>query len=521
MVLQRTLTIAALSGALSLASVAQQAQAADAADNTPKKGGTLVYADLSGPNTLDPQVAASMVDLEVVHHLYEGLVAMDGKYNVKPMLAREAKASDDNKTYTFILRKGVNFHNGKVMTSADVKATFERYARVSPNKSVLDDVADYETPDADTFIIHLKHPNAVFLDVLKTPVYPFVILPAEEKDKPARGVDVIGTGPFKLGQWVKDSYLTLQRFDKYTPDDSASGPDGLAGKRTAYVDTVRFNFVPEANARVAAMQTGEAVFTAAIAPELLARLKPMKYLESFTTYPACQQYFIVNTQQPPTDKVEVRQAIRTAVHVDDIMKVIGASRKNHSMVYPDGPYYGGEVTDGRYNQNDPKKAGELLKQAGYQNEAIVLQTNNNYDYMRDALLVLSEQLKKAGMNAKMDITDWTTNASNMQSGKGNWNLSTTTFCANPLLGPQQWQAMIYNFPHVKNDKVLDDAYDTFYKTSDLAGRKAAWLTIEQRVLDQAYMIKVADRGNVQVINTRKAGGFEPYYLNHFWNVWLK
>lgn len=81
--------------------------------------------------------------------------------------------------------------------------------------------------------------------------------------------------------------------------------------------------------------------------------------------------------------------------------------------------------------------------------------------------------------------------------------------------------MIYNFPHVKGDKVLDDAYDTFYKTGELAGRKQAWLTIEQRVLDEAYMIKVADRGNVQILNTRKVGGFEPYYMNHFWNVWLK
>ncbi|OZI75216.1 peptide ABC transporter substrate-binding protein [Bordetella genomosp. 12] len=507
---------ATLCAALCLALPALAAQ-----EEKPKTGGTLVYASLSGPGTLDPQVAASMVDLEVIHHLFEGLVAMDAHYNTKPLLAREVKVSDDQKTFTFLLRKGVKFHNGKTMTSADVKATFERYARVSPNKAVLDDVLKYDTPDDDTFVIELKKPNSVFLDVLKTPVYPFVILPAEQKDKPARGIDIIGTGVFKLGQWVKDSHLTIQRFADYVADDSASGPDGFAGKRTAYVDAVRFNFVPEANARVAAMQTGEAVFTSTVPPELAARLKSQKHLEEVTVYPYCQQYFIVNSQQQPTDKPQVRQAIRTAVHVDDIMKVIGASRKNHSMVYPDGAYYGGDVTNGRYNENDPKKARDLLKEAGYQDEPIVLQTNNNYDYMRDSILVLSEQLKKAGMNVKIDITDWTSNASNLQTGKGNWNVSTTSFCSNPILGPQQWQSMIYNFPHVKNDKVLDDAYETFYKTGDLEGRKKAWLDIEQRVLDQAYLIKVADRGNVQILNTRKVGGFEPYYMNHFWNVWLK
>ncbi|MBV7483500.1 ABC transporter substrate-binding protein [Bordetella sp. BOR01] len=515
--LQRIGRVMTLGAALLAATMAP----AIAADDAPKQGGTLVYASLSGPGTLDPQVAASMVDLEVIHHLYEGLVTIDGTYNTKPLLAREIKVSDDQKTYTFLLRKGVKFHNGKVMTSDDVKATFERYARVSPNKSVLEDVESYEAPDPDTFVIRLKKVNSAFLDVLKTPVYPFVILPAEQKDKPARGIDVIGTGVFKLGQWVKDSHLVLQRFDDYVPDDRADGPDGFAGKRTAYVDAVRFNFVPEANARVAALQTGEAVFTSTIPPELAARLKGQKHLQEVTVYPYCQQYFILHSQQAPTDQPLVRQAIREAVHVDDIMKVIGASRKNHSMVYPDGAYYGGEATNGHYDRNDPKKAGELLKQAGYNNEPIVLQTNNNYDYMRDSILVLSEQLKAAGMNVKIDMTDWTTNASNLQTGKGNWNVSTTSFCSNPILGPQQWQAMIYNFPHVKDDKVLDDAYDTFYKTADQEGRKQAWLTIEQRVLDQAYMIKVADRGNVQVLNTRKVGGFEPYYMNHFWNVWLK
>lgn len=489
--------------------------------DAPKRGGTLVYASLSGPGTLDPQVAASMVDLEVIHHLYEGLVTIDGKYDTKPLLAKEVKVSDDGKTYTFILRHGVKFHNGKTMTSADVKATFERYARVSPNRSALGDVQGYDTPDPYTFVIRLKKLNAAFLDMLKTPVYPFVILPAEEKDKPARGIDIIGTGPFKLGQWVKDSHLVLQRFDGYEADDREPGPDGFAGRRTVYVDAVRFNFVPEANARLAAMQTGEADFTSSIPQDLVARIKGQKQLKEVTIYPYCQQYFIVNTQQPPTDKAQVRQAIRSAVHVEDLMKVIGASRKNHSMVYPDGAYYGGKLTDGRYDENNPAKSKELLKQAGYANQPIVLQTNNNYDYMRDAILVLSEQLKAAGMKVKIDMTDWTTNASNLQTGKGNWNVSTTSFCSNPILGPQQWQTMIYNFPHVKGDQVLDSAYEKFYSSPDFKDRKDAWLTIEQRVLDQAYMIKVADRGNVQIINTKKVGGFQPYYMNHFWNVWLK
>lgn len=510
-------TIAFGTAVLAATTVASQAIAQD----TPKMGGTLVYASLSGPGTLDPQVSASMVDLEVIHHLYEGLISIDGTYDTKPFLAKSIDISNDGKTLTFSLRQGVKFHNGKEMTSEDVKATFERYARVSPNKAALKDVKSYETPDAHTFIIHLNEMNAAFLDTLKTPVYPFVILPAEQKDAAARSLETIGTGPFKLGQWVKDSHLVIERFDDYVADDSADKPDGFVGKKTVYLDAVRFNFVPEANARIAAMRTGEAAFTASIPEELAGRVKGQKNLQTVTVYPFCQQYLIVHSQQAPTDKSLIRQAIRTAVGVEDIMTVVGASRKNHSMVYPESSFYGGEVTNGRYDQHDPSKAKQLLKEAGYKNEPIVLQTNSNYDYMRDSILVLSEQLRAAGMNVKIDVTDWTTNASNLQTGKGNWNVSTTSFCSNPILGPQQWETMIYNFPHVKDDKVLDDAYGKFYKSAQFSDRKDAWLTIEQRVLDEAYMIKIADRGNVQIANTDKVGGLRPYYINYFWDVWLK
>ncbi|MEQ8813482.1 MAG: ABC transporter substrate-binding protein [Thalassobaculum sp.] len=506
---------AAFAGAFLAAAVPAALEAA------PKKGGTLVYANTSGPGTLDPQVSASMVDLEVVHHMYEGLVTIDETYATKPLLATSIDVAPDGKTFTFKLRKGVKFHSGQELTSADVKATFERYAKVSPNASALAEVESYETPDPYTFVVKLKTTNSVFVDVLKTPVYPFVILPADQKDKPARGIDAVGTGPYKLGEWMKDSHLVINRFDGYVADER-KGPDGFAGARTAYLDSIRYNFVPEANARIAALQTGEADFAALIPPDLMKRLESSPDIEVSTVFPYCQQYFIVHSQQAPTDNPLVRQAIRSVVAVDEIIAVTGGgARRNHSMVYPDGEYYGGKVTEGRYDNNDPEKAKALLKEAGYKGEKIVLQSNTSYGYMRDAVLVLAEQMKAAGMNVDVDIVDWTTNASNMQKGTGGWNVSTTGFCSNPLLGPQQWKTMIYNFPHVKDDKVLDDAYAKFFSSLDLKDRKDAWLDIEQRVLDQAYMIKVSDRGAVKAYNKTKFGGVRPYYMTNFWDVYRK
>jgi peptide/nickel transport system substrate-binding protein len=492
-----------------------------AAQTAPHKGGTLVYANISGPGTLDPYVAGSLVELEVIHHIYEQLVEMDEHYAWKPMLASKVDISPDAKMFTFTLRHGVKFSNGKELTSADVLASFQRYQKMSTNAVVLADVDTFETPDPYTFIVKLKNPNAVFLDILKSPTYPLSIMPAEQKDKPSREADVIGTGPYKLAEWERDSHLVLERNDGYVPDDSANGPDGFAGKKTAYLDKIRYNFVPEANARIAALQTGAADVISDLPPDLSKRLADRKDLSLQKVFPYCQQVFITNSQNGPTANPLIRQAIEAAVNVDEILDATGQiAQKNASLVYPFSVYYSPEISTPYYDEKDPAKAKALLEKAGYKGEKIILQTNSNYAYMRDAILVLAEQLKAAGMNADVQVVDWTTNASNMQRGTGNWNVSTTGFCSQPLLGPQQWKVMIYTFPQVKGDTVLDAAYTKFLTSPAVADRKAAWQDVEKRVLDQAYMIKVADLGGLRGYDD-KVENLTPYFFVRYWNVWLK
>ena len=488
----------------------------------PKRGGSLTYAYISGPGTLDPHVSSSLVELEVINHLFESLVAMDGQYNTKPALAQSIDVSPDAKTYTFKLRPGVTFHTGQAMTSADVLASFERYRRISPNADILADVESMTAPDPSTFVVGLKKPNGVFLDILKSPVYPLAILPADQKDKAGRAADVVGTGPFRLGEWVKDSHLQIRRFDGYAADTRSAGADGLAGRKTAYLDSVRYNFVPEANGRVAALLAGDADVIGDVPPDLLKRLEGRPDITVQKIFPYCMQVFIVNTSQGPTANPKVRQAIDAVVNVDEIAEAMGrVFQKSHSLVYATSPYYQGDAMKAFYDQKNVDKAKTLLKEGGYKGETITLQTNSNYAHYRDAILVLSEQMKEAGMAVKVDVTDWTTNASNMQRGTGTWNVSTTGYCSNPLVGPHQWKSMFYTFPQVKNDAVLDAAYEKFFASTAIDGRKEAWNDIERRVLDQAYMIKIIDVGAVRAFNNTKVENFQPYYLVRFWDVGRK
>jgi peptide/nickel transport system substrate-binding protein len=347
------------------------------------------------------------------------------------------------------------------------------------------------------------------------------IIPAEQRDKAAREIDVIGTGPYKLGEWVRDSHVNIDRFKDYAKDESSPGPDGFAGRKTAYIERVRYNFVPEANARIAALQAGDADVISDVPPDLSKRLAPRKDLTVQTVFPYCQQVFITNSQNGLTANPLIRQAIEAAVNVDEVLDATGQiNKRNHSLVYAASPYYPGDATLASYDQKNPARAKELLKQAGYNGEKLVLQTNSNYSYMRDAILVLAEQLKAVGINAQVEVVDWTTNASNLQRGTGNWNVSTTGFCSQPLLGPQQWRVMVYTFPQVKNDTVLDTAYQSFFTSLDLQVRKAAWLDIEKRIYDQAYFIKVADLGVLRAYNA-KVQDLTPYYFIRYWDVWLK
>jgi peptide/nickel transport system substrate-binding protein len=510
-------------GALAIGALAWLPLGGKPAYAEPKKGGVLAYATVSGPGTLDPHVSSSLVELEVIHNVFETLVTLDNQNVTKPMLAASATVSPDSKTYTFQLRRGVKFHNGDEMTSADVQASMERYGRVSPNAGNLAGVERYETPDRYTFIIHLKEPNVVLLDIMKAPVFPFMILPASQKDKPARGVDVIGTGPYSLGEWVKDSHLVIKRFDGYTPDASSPGRDGYGGRKTVYLDSVDYRFIPEATTRIAALQTNEVQLASSIPFELRAKIEERPELAIHEVYPLGGTYVIVNSQYGATANVLIRQAIGAAIDIHEIVDAVGGVNKpNPWMSYPNTPYYPGDKTPAPwYDQKNPARAKALLQQAGYKNEKIVIETNGNYQWMRTTMLVVAEQLKAAGMNVDVRVVDWTTNASHMQQGSGEWNLSTTLFGPEHILGPQQWRPLVYAFSNIKGNDALDAAYKEFFSEPDLEKRRAIWVKIQQQILGNGYMIKIADTGRLTGYAKKLKGQSDYAGILQLWDISLE
>ena len=152
----------------------------------PKTGGEFVFGQEAKVNSPDPQASATVSTRNIAMNIYETLMTRDENFNVMPDLAASVEESSDRKTYTFKLRQGVKFHNGKPMSSADVVASFERYKRVGVERSMLDVVEKWEAPDSSTFVMHLKAPQPTFLENLSSFLVPIVIIPAENANAPPR-----------------------------------------------------------------------------------------------------------------------------------------------------------------------------------------------------------------------------------------------------------------------------------------------------------------------------------------------
>ena len=232
------------------------------AADTPRKGGVIRVGNLGEPPSLDAHWTTASITETLTNHIYEGLYSLDNSNKPIPMLAEGVTISKDGLVYTFKLRQGVKFHNGKEMTSEDVVASLARWGKQSVyGKALFAQVADWKALDKYTVEMKLKEKSAIVLISLAVPNNFGAIYPKEiaEKSPPEQKVtEYIGTGPFKLAEWKPDQYIRMVRFDEYKSRNEK--PNGYGGGKTAYVDEIRWIPVPEVATRVAQVETGELDF---------------------------------------------------------------------------------------------------------------------------------------------------------------------------------------------------------------------------------------------------------------------
>jgi peptide/nickel transport system substrate-binding protein len=490
-------------------------------------GGDFTYGLEANVAGLDMQANAAASVRDIAMNTYETLVTRDE--NMRPLLqlADKVEVSPDSKVFTFRLRQGVHFHNGKPFTSADARASFERYGRVGIDRSILAPVDHYDTPDPSTFVIAMKDPRPAFIEAMSSITVPIIIIPEENKDAPPQQLPSVGTGPWQLDQFVADSYVRLKPFPGYSPDTRYDDLSGFGGYKQVCLNSVTFRMVPEPGARVAGLETGElqgVQDVPTIAQKRIASNKDVKLLklENFwlnVTYG--------NWSAPPTNNLKFRQAVLAALDFDEVMEAAsdGDFKHNYSFQYPGTSYYT-EIGRQLLDQHDPARAKQLLQEAGYRGEKVVLLTNKDYPSLYNSGLVVSQQLKAAGINAELLVLDWPSALQKAMKGTPDWNFFFTGWITYVAVGgvqtlrPMAEPNPVYTPPDGKTDPAFMQAFEEVANGATLEARKAAFERAQKIALDDVMVIPMGVMPKVQAVRAN-VEHYVPFYNPRMYNVWLK
>ena len=332
----------------------------------PGGGGTMVYTRSEETETLDPHRTTALSSAEADSLLYDTLTSLDYDNTVKPGLAERWDISPDGKTYTFTLRRGVRFHSGKALTSADVKFTMDRWKTVkgSPTAFNIAPVERVEAPTPTTVVFHLKEPLSILLVNLTgyaaSILNPeFVTRLGDDYGTGAGKVD--GTGPFMLKEWVRNDRLTVGRNPNY-----AWGPTIYKNRGPAHLETVMFRPIVEDAPRVAAVELGEAQFDRDVPAVQVDRLTKEGRVHVIRYSDLNTQFLGFKTGRKSLADVKVRQAINYAVNKRELIAGVfyGLAEEAYGPLAPGTPgWWKGAIAEG-YHYN-PSTAKRLLEEAGW------------------------------------------------------------------------------------------------------------------------------------------------------------
>ncbi|MFZ1057671.1 MAG: ABC transporter substrate-binding protein [Candidatus Rokuibacteriota bacterium] len=357
-------------------------------------GGNLVVQVSTEPPGLDLTASPASAIAAVIHYnVQECLVKVDKHGKIVPWLA-ERWYTTDNLNYTFFLKKGVRFHNGRELKAADVKYVLERAANPEmkhPQQARYAAIADIIVKDPYTITLRIKELDANFLLTLAR--QGSVIYPPEEVDRLKTAP--VGTGPFVVSEWVRGDRIVLTKNKDYHV------------KGLPNLDKVTYRFIPDPNSALAALRSGDIDVSAfGMGPENVPDLKKDPRLQVILGDTTNDVTLSMNNSKKPFSDKRVRLAITHAINKEEVLKgaMFGYGKILGSNVDPLNPYF---VDMSKAKPYDPEKAKKLLAEAGYPNGLdAVLKVAPQYYYTVRTGEVLVSQLAKVGIRVKMEQIEW-------------------------------------------------------------------------------------------------------------------
>jgi peptide/nickel transport system substrate-binding protein len=371
----------------------------------------LEFALQGNPDTLDPHKTAGTLTFQTLKSIYDTLVEPDQTGKLVPALAEKWVISSDGLTWTFTLRRGVKFHNGDTLSSADVKATFERLMKeetASPKRADYAAITAVEAPDSATVVIRLSQPYSPLLATLASGWS--AILPKSLIDA---GHDFanqpVGTGPYRFVEWVRDSRVVLEKNPEYWME-------GLPK-----LDGVNINIITEQTIAVQGLLSGQLDVAYRIDPDAVPQLEASPDTKVETRLTALTLVMSINCSRPDLNDLRVRQAINYAIDKQKVLDTVyGGGKIIGTFMDHDNAYYKDFTNLYPY---DPAKARQLLKEAGVgQDRVFELFLPQNYELHVKAGEMYQAMLTEVGMNVQIKLVDWSTWLSDVYS-QANYDLT--------------------------------------------------------------------------------------------------
>ena len=458
----------------------------------------LVIALESGPRTLDPRLATDAASSKVRDLLFNGLVRRNDDFSLAPDIAESYKIETSTR-YVFYLRKNVFFHNGKKLTSADVKALYEwvlNPKNKSPHRGGLVSIKNIETPDDDVVVFNLKEPSAPFLGALTMGIVP----KASGEDFGERPV---GTGPFAFAENLLDEKITLTRNEKYF-----DGPPKLEG--------VIFKIIPDETVRSLELESGAVhVIMNPITPDLLPRFRENKRLTVLSQQGSNYSYLGFNMKDNVAGNIQVRKALAHAIDrksvIDHMLKglatkAVGPFSSMNRFAEKDLPHF----------DYDPELAKNILDDAGLKDPdgdgpklRFTIEYSTSQNELRKRIAeVFQWQLSKVGVGLKIRSYEWGTFYGNVK--KGNFQMFSLTWVG--MADPDILHYIFHSssqppdganrgrYSNKKLDKLLEEGRVT---TGDR--RKEIYTEAQKIIAEELVYISLWHSVNVAVVNSRVKG----------------
>jgi len=351
---------------------------------SPNKGGDLRIGSTGGEstNSLDPATYASQVPYHNGRQFGDTLVEVASDGTIEPRLATSVEASADAKTWHFKLRQGVEFHNGKTMTSEDVLKTMERHSNEDSKSGALGIMKGIESmkADGDTFSVTLKTPNADLPYLMAD--YHLVVQPNGGMDDPAAG---IGTGPYAVEVNEPGVRHLYKKFANYWGDD-------------AHFDSVEILAINDTTARTAALQSGQVHLINRVEPKVAGLLSRAPGLTVQSTPGRGHYVFIMHVDTAPFDHNELRLALKHAINREEMVEKIlrgYGSVGNDMPINAAYPLFDEGIPQREF---DLAKAAEHYKASGHDGSPIILRTADDaFPGAVDAAQLFQQTAAQAGI----------------------------------------------------------------------------------------------------------------------------